>query len=167
MEAYIPSVVVALTALLLIALVILDTLLCNLDDGYAAGNVVMIMGLTSFITTCVVLLCAIGSWAIWKAAIPAPDAATVTGYVGANSRILDQDTRDNRLPRQVSMGSARSTGREKLAAAVEANIGAAPRDPSLCDGAFTDIWEADKLQEPCLLPKNLAYPQLAGAGQGK
>jgi len=75
MEEYLPAIIVGLTTLLLIALVVLDTLLSGLDDTYAARDVVMIMALTSFITTCALSLCAIGLWYVWNTRpLPPADA---------------------------------------------------------------------------------------------
>jgi len=64
---YLPSIVVGLIVISLIARVVLITGLPNGSSKCSATDIVVIMSLTSIITLCTAGLCAIGMWCAWNA----------------------------------------------------------------------------------------------------
>lgn len=100
MEEYIPSIVVGLTVVSLVAWILLVMRLCDIDDRCLVIDVVMIMIMTSLITACVVGLCIIG----FSYALNSRSCGTAQGEYTRDSgnSIQDQERSDGWVSELVS-----------------------------------------------------------------
>ncbi len=78
---YLPSIVVGLIIISLIARVVLITGLPNVDGRCSATDIVVIMTLTSIITICTAGLCAVGMWCAWHAGSSQAPASTEARHI--------------------------------------------------------------------------------------
>lgn len=77
-EEYAPAIAITLMVLMSIAMILLDAILLSMDRRCLASDVVSLMGATSVITACLVILCA-----LFFAYVPITSSPNHHGYEGA------------------------------------------------------------------------------------